>query len=186
MENLNGPYLRELKLSDVYDFKSWDKHDSILYEDYNFIENTDEEIKKWYKWKMSISFSEYYAIIYDNRAIGYISLKNINKILNTATIGVAMDPKFTNRGIGTRVLNDFLEDLKLKGFRSIYLYVASYNKRALNVYKKLGFKKKFSFIMKFNNGYLDEKNEDFIKYRDCFKIMLNRTFFYAYKMEKKF
>lgn len=185
MKNLSDLYFRKLKLEDVYTFKNWKKHESVLFYDYNFMEETEEDIKNWFKWKTEVPFTEYYAIIYKESPIGYMSLKNINKILKTATIGIAMDPNYIDYGLGSLILEKFLDYLRDENFKIIYLNVALYNKRAIKVYKKLGFKIKYKFVMKFNNGEYDEKNADFYNNRDSFKRMLNRTFFYVYKMEKK-
>ena len=75
---------------------------------------------------------------------------------------------------------DYAKD---REFKKIILFVADYNKRAIRVYESLGFKEKYKFLMLFQNGEYDKDNEDFIENKSSFKIILNKTFNYATKME---
>ncbi|WP_308533855.1 GNAT family N-acetyltransferase [uncultured Peptoniphilus sp.] len=178
--------LRHLNLNDVYSFVNWAKHPSVLLWDYNFYAKTDREIIEWYKWKTRNPSSHYFAVLKDNVPIGYISLKSINNIFKRASIGIVLNPSLVNHGYGEDALKTILKysfrDLNLN---KVHLKVASYNKRALHLYKKLGFTIIRKNLMAFPNGDFDEKNMDFLRERDNFKIIFGKTYFYAYKMELK-
>lgn len=174
---------RPLKLEDVYTFKNWGHHDSILYYDYNFCQDSKSEMLAWYNWKTKKPFSKYFAITIDEKPIGFLSLKKINKILKSATLGIVIDPNYINMKIGTKILNKFFKDLEQKGYLKIYLYVASFNKRAIHLYENLGFKRVQTKLMAFQNGKITEDDPQFVENKECFKKVLNKTFFYAYKME---
>lgn len=63
------------------------------------------------------------------------------------------------------------------------MFAADYNKRAIKVYRELGFKERNRFLMKFPNGNYNEKIPDFYENRSSFKVILNRTFNYAIRMD---
>ncbi len=115
MENFSALTFRKMTLEDVFTFRNWGRHDSILFLEYNFLEEREKDI----------------------------------------------------------------ED----GFRKIILFAATYNERAIKVYESLGFKEKNKFLMRFTNGNYDENNPDFKEHRESFKIIFNRTYNYAIKME---
>ena len=48
-------------------------------------------------------------------------------------------PQFRNRGMGSALLKNALDDLKRRGVEIVQLTVMSKNNRALNLYKKYGF-----------------------------------------------
>lgn len=183
MDNLSYLSFRKMELEDVFTFKNWARHDSILFLDYNFIEESEKEVVDWFNWKTKKPMSEYYVALFKDKIIGYMSFKNINKILKTAELGIVLDPNYINKGLGKDILKKFLDYAKDRGFKKIILFVADYNKRAIRVYESLGFKEKYKFLMLFQNGEYDKDNEDFIENKSSFKIILNKTFNYATKME---
>ena len=183
MENFSALTFRKMTLEDAFTFRNWGRHDSILFLEYNFLEEREKDIEDWYRWKTNKAFSEYYVVLLEEKIIGYLSLKNISKFLKRGVLGVVLDPSYINRGIGKKILKIFLDDLKKRGFRKIILFAATYNERAIKVYESLGFKEKNKFLMRFTNGNYDENNPDFKKHRDSFKIIFNRTYNYAIKME---
>ena len=183
MENYPDLSFRKMNLRDVFTFRNWGRHESPLFLEYNFIEESEEDIIEWFKWKTRRPLSEYFVIESDEKIIGYLSLKNINKILKKAELGIVLDPNYINQGIGKRILELFLTYLKKRGFKKIFLFAAHYNKRAIRVYEELGFKKRYNFLMKFPNGSYDESLPDFYENKSSIKIILNKTFNYAIKMD---
>ena len=151
MENFSALTFRKMTLEDVFTFRNWGRHDSILFLEYNFLEEREKDIEDWYRWKTNKAFSEYYVVLLEEKIIGYLSLKNISKFLKRGVLGVVLDP--------------------------------SYNERAIKVYESLGFKEKNKFLMRFTNGNYDENNPDFKEHSESFKIIFNRTYNYAIKME---
>ncbi|NMW85689.1 GNAT family N-acetyltransferase [Peptoniphilus sp. AGMB00490] len=183
MENFSALSFRKMEVEDVFTFRNWGKHNSILFLEYNFIEEGEENIIDWYNWKTKRPFSEYYVILLEEKIIGYLSLKNINIFLKRGELGIVLDPNYINKGIGKKILKIFLDYLKNRNFKKIILLVADYNKRARKVYKSLGFTKKYKFLMRFTNGEYDENNLDFKNNSESFKIIFNKTFYYSVKME---
>lgn len=77
--------------------------------------------------------SNYKNIIYNNKIIGSI-LITINKN-NILLDEIFLEKEYRNKGIGTSIITDLINDTK----KDIYLWVYK-NNEALNLYKKLGFK----------------------------------------------
>lgn len=176
--------IRPLQLSDVHQFKQWGRHKSILYREYDFLEQTESQVKDWYRWKTAHFFSNYYAILQEELAVGYISFRNINPLLKWATLGLVIDPAKINCGIGTEALFLMLDYyFNRLYFRRIVLKVAKYNTRAEHLYRKMGFVPTSTSLMTFPNGDYDGNNPDFYQAEDAFKLILGKTFFYAQRME---
>lgn len=183
MKNYLDLGFRKMNLRDVFTFRNWGRHESPLFLEYNFIEESEEDIIEWFKWKTRRPLSEYFVIESYEKIIGYLSLKNINKIFRRSELGIVLDPNYIGKGIDKRSLGLFLTYLKERGFKKIILFVAHYNKRAIRLYEELGFKKRYSFLMKFPNGSYDESLPDFYENKSSFKIIINKTFNYAIKMD---
>ena len=77
--------------------------------------------------------SNYKNIIYNNKIIGSI-LITINKN-NILLDEIFLEKEYRNKGIGTSIITDLINDTK----KDIYLWVYK-NNEAFNLYKKLGFK----------------------------------------------
>ncbi len=75
--------------------------------------------------------------------IGIINLVNINWISRSAEVTIfgIFDPEYWGQGSGSDAMI-FLLDLAFSvlDMHNVYLWVASFNKRAIKVYEKLGFK----------------------------------------------
>lgn len=174
---------KKMQLEDVGQFRNWGKHKSKMYDDYNFSEQTEEGVKSWYEWKTNVKMSTYYTIFLKERAIGYISFKNQKPILKTAELGIVLDPNYINKGFGYETLIEMIKFYFMKlGYSKIYLDVAKYNKRAYHLYKKIGFEKYSSTIMKYPNGRLDKKSKDYLENKDVFFNFLGISFFTADKL----
>lgn len=189
LKSRNLSYER-MKLEDVYQFKNWGRHRTVLLNDYNFYEETDEDIKSWFQWKTHSSFNFYYTIFLGDKAIGYISFKNTSSLLKRTTLGLVLDPNFINCGYGTEalvfMLNYFINE---KNISKVVLKVAGFNKRAKALYEKVGFEKVSTSIFIYDNGDYDESISDYRDNKESFFVLFGKTFFYADKMilnRKKF
>lgn len=85
-----------------------------------------------------------FLIAYDGeKPIGYINgspkpyVYRKKKFLEIENIGVI--PEYKRKGIGSKLYNALLKEIKKRGFERIYLNCYSQNKEALNFYKQLGF-----------------------------------------------
>lgn len=82
---------------------------------------------------------------------GYVFAKKID---NTYLIdGIYVDVKFRNSGIATRLLKEIINMINLRGTYKIYINVLKANKKAINLYKKLGFSINESIGIKYYMEY---------------------------------
>lgn len=102
----------------------------------------------------------------ENKMIGTVSLEKINGVNRTATLGIFIgDKEFRNNGYGTEAIRLILEyGFKYLNLNNIKLDVMGFNERAINCYKKCGFKeygrrRKSQFI---NGKYYDSVNMDIL------------------------
>ncbi|MTI65030.1 MAG: GNAT family N-acetyltransferase [Firmicutes bacterium] len=177
--------IRELQINDVYGMLNWGKHDSPLFEDYNFPKLNDNEIELWYKMKTKKKNKKCFAIITDNNnIIGYLTIRKIKRFRKKATLGIVFDPNFMNKGYGTEALNVFLDYFfNILNMNQMILEVAKFNKRALKCYKKCGFNKYKKYNKKIENQDIDIFGDDYYKdIRDCFIIKNGYTQTVYYKM----
>ena len=84
----------------------------------------------------------HYAIADENDVyLGTISLKNLDKDKSEAELAIVLHRNSMGKGVATMGIQQLLaiafQDLKLK---KVYLNVLQENNRAVNLYKKLGFK----------------------------------------------
>ena len=79
----------------------------------------------------------------DKTAIGYISIKGINKVAACAEIGIAiMDKKYRGKGYGTEALQKAIDyAFDEFGITVLWLTVFPSNKKAIRSYEKAGFRK---------------------------------------------
>jgi len=117
-------------------------------------------------WTSNINYDEVLAIVViieeksEQRIIGSASLKfNQQEALkHKAELGITVHDNYQNMGIGTALLKHLITIARMKNLKKIYLHVSTANDRAINLYKKAGFKVegklcKESYI---NGKYRDE------------------------------
>ncbi|MCD4820409.1 MAG: GNAT family N-acetyltransferase [Candidatus Cloacimonetes bacterium] len=77
-----------------------------------------------------------------NKLIGNCSLFNINKLYQTAELGIIIgDKDYWGKGFGTEAITLILDyGFNILNFHNIMLELFSFNERALKSYKKVGFK----------------------------------------------
>lgn len=177
-------YFEPLKLNHVLKMRSWGRHKSPLFQDYNFNFRTEEDCQDFLMAKTLSPFNSYYAIIYAEEVIGFLGNKNINFLTRSSTLGLVLNPSLVGMGFGTKVLAKFLEFyFNEKGMRKMKLLVAAYNDRALKVYEKIGFKKVSEHIEPYPNFSIDKSSKDYLDHKADFvekgKVLYN----YVYKME---
>ena len=74
--------------------------------------------------------------------------------------GVAVAPMHAGKGLGATMLLEILEFAKTKSYRRIELSTATFNKKAIHLYEKIGFvqegvMRNYTFL-KSENRYIDE------------------------------
>ncbi|MDE4085291.1 GNAT family protein [Planococcus maritimus] len=96
----------------------------------------------------------YFMVFQGNEAVGFYSFGQTDE--ETVDIGLGMKPDLTGRGQGTAFLKAGLQFAKSNYHpQKITLSVAAFNKRAIKLYEKLGFKEVESFVQATNGGYFD-------------------------------
>jgi len=98
--------------------------------------------------------NNYFIVYQDNEAVGFYSFGQTDK--ETLDIGLGMKPDLTGRGQGSAFLKAGLDFAKSNYHpQKITLSVADFNKRAIKLYEKLGFRKVESFVQATNGGHFD-------------------------------
>lgn len=124
---------RVITKSDVSEFLTW-KYDGI----YSFYDNSIDKNK--IEWINSFIDSDNNFSIYNesNKLVGNCSFYYIEEFF---CVGVQMRPDITGKGFGTEFVKSIIDFGRQKySYDYIDLTVAKFNKRAIKVYKKLGFK----------------------------------------------
>lgn len=96
--------------------------------------NNYEKIKKWEKFKLSNSLSEYYSIFCDDEKVGYVHFFQNESSMEIDDFYVLNE--FRNRGVGTETLRK----LKSSTDMPISLFVFKSNLGAIKFYEREGFK----------------------------------------------
>ena len=132
--------------NDAKDMVTW-KYEGI----YSFYNNDKTEAKK--EWISNIYKDENAFSMYneENELIGNCSF-DYDDESNEYLFGVQMRPCLTGKGMGAEVVTNILNFGKEKyNLNEITLLVANFNKRAMRLYEKLGFKVTEEFPAHVNN-----------------------------------
>lgn len=108
------------------------KKDIIYMYSKDLAEDERNKIDEYVITSVNEMFKDYYNIIIDDKIIGSILLKDMpqGKLLDE----IYLEKDFRNTGIGTDIIRKML-----KKNRNIYLWVYKENKKAVSLYKRLGF-----------------------------------------------
>ena len=167
----DGYYIRPIEKKDKYLLKKWGVFEDPIFEGYNYAKLTDSELNFWYTSKQFPFRSSYFAIMADeDKMIGYLGIKEINRFIKSAKLGIVIDPNYVSKGYGTRAMKDFLayyfNELKMK---RMILEVNDWNTRARRLYESLGFKYAGDNLQKFENQALDIDQKRYDSIRDSFE-----------------
>lgn len=85
--------------------------------------------------------SDYFirGIIYQNVKIGVAGIKNINQGKGEYW-GYIGEKKYWGQGLGKKIMEKIISEARALGLKQLYLQVNSNNQRAINLYKREGFK----------------------------------------------
>ena len=124
------------------------KKDIIYMYSKDLAEDEKENINKYVITSVNEMFKDYYNIIIDDKIIGSICIKDLEnaKLLDE----IYLEKEFRNKGIGTDIIRKIIENNE-----SVYLWVYKKNKKAVLLYKRLGFtieeKTNLRYYMCYNN-----------------------------------
>ena len=164
-------YLSPINVQDIEIYTKWmnDKEVTENIGVFTKVKSMFSE-EEWIK-KNSEKYAFAIVLKENDELIGNIALKHVDGINGTATLGVFIGEKENrNKGYGKEsiklLLNYGFNSLNLK---NVMLKVYSFNKRAINTYKKIGFKKIGS---RRGAYYKDGKRYDIV-YMDILKSEFN-------------
>lgn len=181
----NKYLIKKLTLDDAYKFRFWQRGNYYLLNDYDFINEDDWEVKAWFNSKKGF-LKKYYAIYFNEKPIAYIGLKNINYLFRSAELSIVLDVAYQNKGHGYNILLEFLNFAFTKlNLRKIWLDVNAFNKKAIHLYKKIGFTKKAYFLDTYNIQDIDKNREEFIENEEEFRQSGNEILCFVYTYEIK-
>lgn len=108
------------------------KKDIIYMYSKDLVEDERNKMDEYVITSANEMFEDYYNIIIDDKIIGSILLKDMpqGKLIDE----IYIEKEFRNNGIGTDIIREMLEKN-----RNIYLWVYKENKKAISLYKRLGF-----------------------------------------------
>lgn len=148
--------LKRLELDDIKKMMNWGVNEDVLFADYNFPDFSQAEQKMWFGTKNQHGRRCYCIFNKENRLIGYIALRKLNYLERSGEIGIVIDPLYHNMNLGTEAISLFLKWYFTKfKFNRLNLIVASYNRRAVRCYEKIGFSVVKTYYDKFYNDEFD-------------------------------
>ena len=112
---------------------SWKYPDE--YSIYN-LPNYDELTRKQSGFANPANQQNFYSFYENDVLIGYINLVERN---NKFSVGIAVKPQLCSKGYGQQILKIAVDIARGKNDKPLSLQVRSWNKRAINCYKKAGF-----------------------------------------------
>lgn len=132
--------IRPMQRADVSAFAAWAKHTDPLFLHYNLPPLSDANADElWAFLSGSPAACRAYAGLAGDRMIATLIVRNMVSADASGELGIMLDPAFLGRGIGRRILRDFVAVLATEGFRRLHLEVAGYNGRAIAAYRASGF-----------------------------------------------
>lgn len=135
-------YLSPMNIEDVEIYTKWMNDKEVTENLGSYIRNFPIKVEKDWLEKEDNGYN--FAIIKreNNELIGNISLTNLDHINQTATLGIFIGEKENrNKGYGKESIKLILDyGFNTLNLNNIMLTVYSFNQRAINTYKKIGFK----------------------------------------------
>lgn len=137
--------LRTLEKKDLKRSFVWLKDPSVnMYLSHNFRDYTEEQELKWFEFVQSSNNDVVFAIedIDTHLHIGNCALHKIDWEKESCEVGIVIGEKnYWNKGYGSDAIKSIINFALYKlNLGSIKLDVYRYNRRAINVYRKCGFK----------------------------------------------
>ena len=108
------------------------KKDIIYMYSKDLAEDERNKIDEYVITSLNETIKDYFNIIVDDKIIGSVCIKDLEnaKLLDE----IYLEKEFRNKGIGTDIIRKIIENNK-----NVYLWVYKKNKKAVLLYKRLGF-----------------------------------------------
>ena len=106
-----------------------------------------EEIEEYVKKEVLDNINNYFTININKQIIGCLLITNYEDGKEIAEL--YLEEEYRNKGIGTKIINNIIKENDI-----LYLWVYKLNKKAISLYKRLGFKTidetSTRYLMKYN------------------------------------
>lgn len=179
-----GFTIRDLEPEDRFQLKKWKDFEDPLFFGYNYSDMTDGELDYWFSVKNFPFRSKFFAVIDESGFMfAYFGMKEINRFTSTSKLGIVMEPSFVSKGFGYSIMKLFLDYYFNKlNMKRMVLEVNEWNKRAINLYEKLGFRYYGDYMQKFENQSIDLEDPKCDDISDSFKLKNGRIYNRILKM----
>jgi len=132
--------IRPLQRADVDALAIWQPFADPLLARYNVPDKSAEERDDWYALRTGDPARREFALEASGQVVGRISLRDMVGH-GAARLGISVGAEFVNQGLGAEALSGFLDwYFGEGGFSIMALDVSASNRRAVQVYQKLGFR----------------------------------------------
>ncbi|MBI2849491.1 MAG: GNAT family N-acetyltransferase [Chloroflexi bacterium] len=154
MENIS---IREVEAKDaefLFNLMNDESILKLLNEVATSLESWGRSITEW----SNDADEEEYIILDNNIPVGWLGVNGLISQNRQAWIKlIALTPNKQGLEIGPYIINQLIENLKLRGYESIALYTDRSNVNAQKCYQKCGFAITDTFVRKMNNGKYVER-----------------------------
>lgn len=117
--------------NDVNKIKEYNKKTIYQYAN-DLSEEEINEINDYVNKTIPIELANYQNIIIDDKMIGCLLVTNYEDGKEIAEL--YLEEEYRNKGIGTKIINNIIKENNI-----LYLWVYKKNKKAISLYKRLGF-----------------------------------------------
>ncbi|MEA4821284.1 MAG: GNAT family N-acetyltransferase [Erysipelotrichales bacterium] len=167
--------LRKLQDKDSALMKEWMLNNNITkYFRFDANSASDDKIKNFIQNSFSKNYRHYAIVDENDEYLGTVSLKNINRIPNTAEFAIVLREGAAGKGYGKRAVREILtiafDELNLK---KIYLNVLKNNEKAIKLYEKIGFRTEDEYQLFMTE---DDKDIDLFYYSITKRDMIEKSF----------
>lgn len=135
--------LRALDLKDKDYLLKWNRDDEVRNLTGALFPASFLEHERWFESKAYSTTGRMWIIVSadNNKPIGTVGLKNIDYINRNVELFIYIGEKaYWGKGIGSQVTSEIVDfAYNTLNLHKVYLYVFEYNKRAINMYKKIDF-----------------------------------------------
>lgn len=134
-------FIEQLNIKHIDHLRNWGLHEDPLLWEYNLSNVSSLGLSSWYFDRKKTSRVSYFAVMEEDRMVGYFGFRNIDKLRRSAVLGIALDPNLISKGYGSRIMPMILDHFfYTKNMSVLKLEVNNFNDRAINLYKKFAFK----------------------------------------------
>lgn len=137
--------MRPLRRTDLAAIALWKPFQDPLHAALNWIQHTPEKLEDWFRLYSTDPRRLIFAALNEKQVIGTVTLREIDG-RRSARLGITLDADFVDQGYGSEILSLFFDFYFGElGFAKMVLDVAAPNRRAIRVYRKLGFQEVNTF-----------------------------------------